>query len=93
MADVVGILGLLVAFASMLGGAVWLLSNKISSGHTELKSGISKISSRIDVLERDNYTKPEAEAHALRLALNNPHLRVPDPRNPSQILHTPEAPR
>lgn len=89
MGEVVALIGLLIAIASMIGGAIWILYGHISRGHSEIKAEIANISNRIQTLERDNYTKPEAEAHALRLALNNPHLRVPDPRDPTQILHVP----
>lgn len=56
---------------------------------------ISKIDSRLKTLEDEHYTKAEAEAHALRLALENPQMNVPDPRNPGQLLrprHEPESP-
>ena len=47
---------------------------------------ISKIDTRLKTLEDEHYTKAEAEAHALRMALENPHMNVPDPRNPGKLL-------
>lgn len=97
MGEVIALVGLVFTIVTTVAGAVWFLSRAISGlardneksfdkVHTEVKS----VSTRLTILERDNYTKPEAEAHALRLALNNPHLKVPDPRNPDRLLHVRE---
>lgn len=47
---------------------------------------LNKIDSRLQDIERDHFTKSEAEAHALRMAIENPSIRVPDPRNPGKVL-------
>lgn len=68
----IGVVGVLVT--SMVGCTVWITTR------------ISTIDSRLAKLEEDHYTKAEAEAHALRLALENPGLTVPDPRNPGKFI-------
>lgn len=47
---------------------------------------LSRIDARLSTLEEDHYTKAEAAENALRMALENPGLNVPDPRNPGQLL-------
>ena len=66
---------------SVIGCTVWI-TNKLSGLDTKL----SAVTERLDHIEAEHFTKVEAEAHALRLALENPGLNVPDPRNPGQII-------
>jgi hypothetical protein len=98
LGDTLALVGIIVTIVSVVGGAVWFLSSKMADQHEttqnalgDLKGDVGNLGSRMTILERDNYTKPEAEAHALRLALNNPYLKVPDPRNPATIIHVAEA--
>ena len=58
----------------IVGCAVWIVTR------------LGKIDSRLANLEESNYTKAEAEAHALRLAIENPDMNVPDPRNPGELI-------
>jgi hypothetical protein len=41
---------------------------------------------KIAVLEHDRYTLAMAAEQALRMALNNPGFKVPDPRNLGELL-------
>ena len=41
---------------------------------------------RLSALEKEQYTLAEAAEAALRLAIANPRLRVPDPRNPEVLI-------
>jgi hypothetical protein len=97
LGDTIALAGIILAIISTVGGAAWFLSARMSDQHESLqgsigsvKEDVGNLSTRMGILERDNYTKPEAEAHALRLALNNPYLKVPDPRNPATIIHVAE---
>lgn len=98
--SVIALLALIATIIGSVGTAVWFLASLIGSiksdvqtSKTELSIEVQTVSGevrtltgRINTLERDNYTKPEAEAHALRLAMNNPGLRVPDPRQPHTLI-------
>lgn len=64
----------------VVGCAVWIVTR------------LGKIEARLRTLEDEHYTKAEAEAHALRLALENPHMNVPDPRNPGKLLRPRQEP-
>lgn len=47
---------------------------------------MGKLTQRIERLEADHYTRSEAAEAALRMAIANPGMSVPDPRNPGQII-------
>lgn len=66
---------------TIIGCAIWIVTrlNKIDSRITTLNERLVRI-------EVEHYTKVEAEAHALRLALENPNLNVPDPGNPGKLI-------
>jgi len=54
--------------------------------------GTWKVSTAVNQLQRDvagSYTLAAASEQALRMAIENPGLRVPDPRDPSKIITTP----
>ena len=64
--------------ASIIGtalSATWFLSAKLSHYETRLK-----------VAESDRYTLTMASEKALRTAIENPGMRVPDPRDPSRVI-------
>lgn len=50
---------------------------------------LSRIDRRLASLEESRYTLPAAAEHALRFALENPGLSVPDPRDPSKLIVSP----
>ena len=103
VSEIIALVGLVFTIVTTMAGGVWFLSTAISRSRVEnakdiegvraetesVHQEIKSVGVRMAILERDNYTKPEAEAHALRLALNNPQLKVPDPRNPDRLLHHP----
>ena len=47
---------------------------------------INKFESRLLDLEKDRYPLSVASEAALRLAILNPGMAVPDPRNPTQVI-------
>ncbi|MEM9372412.1 MAG: hypothetical protein AAGA55_02110 [Planctomycetota bacterium] len=47
---------------------------------------ISNYEQRLSTVEQDAYTLTAASEKALRTAIENPQLRVPDPRDPSRII-------
>lgn len=75
---------------SLLSGAVgctWWIGrrlNKIESRFTAIDNRLEAI----EVREADNFTMAQAEVLALRTAINNPHMQVPDPRDPSKTIQT-----
>ena len=78
---------------TLLGGAItctWWIGkrlNKIDGRFTDLSVRLEGIEKR----ELENYTLAQAEVHALRMAINNPGMSVPDPRDPAKIINTPQA--
>lgn len=66
----------IVAILSSAGAAVWRISTVL--GHFE---------NRIVELERDRYPLSVASENALRMAIENPGMRVPDPRDPNRVIH------
>lgn len=53
-----------------------------------LSKRLNAIDGRLSALEEDHYTKAEAAEAALRLAIENPSMNVPDPRNPGQLIRS-----
>lgn len=64
-----------VAIMSTGLSATWYLSAKMS-----------KYESRMQSVENDRYTLTMASEKALREAIENPGFRVPDPRDPTNII-------
>jgi len=56
-------------------GATWMLSSKFTDMQNQL-----------DTVNEDRYTLTQASERALRTAIANPGMNVPDPRNPSNII-------
>lgn len=67
---------------SIIGG----LGSLGTAGVWRAASTLTEISRDIRDLKSNSITRSEASDLALRAAMENPGLRVPDPRNPSQIL-------
>lgn len=76
------------AAGSAIGFAVictWIVSNQLS----DINRQFSAMQARMDSLEDsigDRFTVAKASEVALRTAIENPGMRVPDPRNPSEII-------
>jgi len=74
-------------------GAAWYISgtvDKFDIGRQALQDQVTAIEKsvsdiRVDALE-DRYTLTAASEKALRTAIENPGMRVPDPRDPSEII-------
>lgn len=47
---------------------------------------LSRIDTRISKVEQDRYSLTAASEQALRMAIENPGLGVPDPRDPNRII-------
>ena len=76
--------GLLVAGSVMIAtvGAVW----KYSVMFNRLLTRMQQTEDRIMALEDDAFGLAKMCELALRTALNNPDMNIPDPRNPSKII-------
>ncbi|MFN0133440.1 MAG: hypothetical protein ACKVW3_13050 [Phycisphaerales bacterium] len=82
-------LGTALTVVSISISATWWFSQQLSG----LKSEITFISERMGRNENDLasaktalYSMAAASEQALRMALENPGLRVPDPRDPNRII-------
>lgn len=74
-------------------GAAWYVSSmvkKFDSGRVSLQQEVEQIKKAVDAIRvdasTDKYTLSAASENALRTAIENPGMRVPDPRNPSDIF-------
>jgi hypothetical protein len=56
----------------------WWLGRKVIRVETAIKT--------LEEFKADTMTIPMAEATALRMAIENPGIRVPDPRRPGQVI-------
>ena len=65
---------------------VWYLSAQKSAIDTRMAIMESRLVELAAALENDRYTLTQAAERALRSAIENPGLRVPDPRDPSSII-------
>lgn len=52
----------------------------------KVSAAVAKVEQRLAEVETDRYTLSAASEQALRTAMENPGLRVPDPRNPGQVF-------
>lgn len=81
----------LATVASIVSTAIvgtWLLSSQLNGIRTDLRS----LGNQIVALQDDHFGKAEAEAAGLRMALENPGLKVPDIRNPGTFFRVPPVP-
>lgn len=82
-----------LGFALVIAGALWRLSNEFGAIRREQREAVVEISAqindlagRLDAVEMDRYTVTMAAENALRMAIANPDLAIPDPRDPSQLI-------
>lgn len=84
-----------VSFAIYIGpicgtiiGASYFLGGKAERLQRDMQD------QRIDfeALKAETYTLPMAAEQALRMAIENPGMRVPDPRKPNEVLVVPGRP-
>jgi hypothetical protein len=71
-----------VACLGFAVGGTWYVASKVNEVNTAIK-GLQR---ELQEMRDGTVTIPRAAELALRLALANPSLRVPDPRNPDQML-------
>jgi hypothetical protein len=59
-------------------GATWWVAKTLSNITTQIKTMLTRL---------DNaFTIEKASEQALRMAIENPGMRVPDPRDPAKII-------
>ena len=64
------------------------VSNRVSQVELAVNSKISGL----ELVMADRWTKSQAAEWALRLVVNNPGLRIPDPRDPGSFLNSGREP-
>lgn len=62
--------------------ATWTLSVEL----TKINNTLNGIVERVTQIESNRYRISDASEQALRMAIENPNLRVPDPRDSSKII-------
>lgn len=77
----VGTLGTSIGGAAT---ATWWFAGKLA----DLQRGQVALDEKLDRMVGERYTVSAAAEQALRMALENPGLRVPDPRDPSRIIES-----
>lgn len=71
-------IGAVVAIGGVLWGAAAFVG-RINQSMRELSAGL-------DTVRADRYTLSAASENALRMAIENPGTRVPDPRDPAKVF-------
>lgn len=80
--------GLALTTIVVVMGAAWRITKAVHSAVIELRM----MSLRLEKMEKENYTRAEAAEQALRIALVNPGMTVPDPRDPNEYITVPLPP-
>lgn len=70
-------------------GSILVSAYYLGGRATELQRDLQDQRSDFEALKRETYTLPMAAEQALRMALENPGMKVPDPRDPNQMLVAP----
>ena len=71
----------MTVLAAVTSGSIW--GTRVLSGLQETAAQHGKL---IEALQKESWTIAAQSEHALRTAMENPGLRVPDPRDPSHIF-------
>lgn len=86
------------AFAAVLAAAgfgwraqaiLTSINENVKESTSQFSAKLDKLSTRLDSLETvmaDRFTKTAAAEWALRLVIENPAIKVPDPREPSKTI-------
>lgn len=76
-----------------LGGIAWWIGSAVLNELQEIRSQMARnalalenIKQDVDEAKAESFTSAMAAETALRLAINNPGMRVPDPRNPDRVI-------
>lgn len=59
---------------------------KIASTMNEVNTTMRNLDARVSAIENNRFRISDAAEVALRTAIENPKMRVPDPRDPSKII-------
>lgn len=78
-------IGTAVAVVGLAIGSTWWVAERLNDTTAQLINIRSEIEG-VTAKMTDLYKKSEASEQALRMALENPGLRVPDPRDPSKVF-------
>lgn len=82
-------LGLAATIVSVGMGSTWLVARAIGDVKTEVASKVGAIDTSINGIKAEvenRITIAAASEQALRMAIENPGMRVPDPRDPNRII-------
>ena len=67
-------------------GATWTLATVIVNQFSGIRSEITTLNTGLEQVKTDLYTLTAASETALRTAIENPGMRVPDPRSPGKVF-------
>lgn len=70
--------GLAIILAANLTGG--------TAAYFDLAYRIQAVEASLELTAGDRYRRADAESFALRLAIQNPGMKIPDPANPSQSI-------
>lgn len=59
---------------------------KMASTMNEVNATMKNLDARVSAIEANRFRISDAAEVALRTAIENPSMRVPDPRDPSKII-------
>lgn len=86
-------LGAACAVVLSLGGIAWGAASYVggkfdatNAKFDKAELAISALGIDLGAVKADRFTMTAASEHALRTALENPGLRIPDPRDPSKVF-------
>ena len=82
-------IGLVIVIIGALFGAAAYINNnieKVSGNLVQVIGELKSVESQVAQMKSDQYTVSQAAEQALRTAIENPGMRVPDPRNPGSII-------
>lgn len=93
--------GAFFAVVISAGGVAWKAQATLSAINTNIQDTSARVTAveaalsskfaAFEITMSDRFTKTAAAEWALRLVVNNPALRIPDPRDPSRLLSVREA--
>lgn len=78
--------GLVVTILAVGIGATWQLARVVTDQFAGVRDEIASLKTGLDAVKTDRYTLTAASETALRTAIENPGMRVPDPRNPAHVF-------
>lgn len=73
---------LLVSCTGAVVGSIWRFAGRVD----EVTRQTEQVNVKLESMKSEMFTQSQAAEQALRTAMLNPGLRVPDPRNPGQVI-------